>query len=92
MTLREMCDDIAAELKRRGITIQNKVTGKIMESGQDIYEFDSHGGLGHVHDLYWGLFPERLPRDVSNPQIGDVRFNPVDARCEAWCGNSWIPI
>ena len=92
MTIRGMCDDIAAELKRRGVTMQNKVTGKTMESGQDIYEFDSRGGLGHVYDLYWGLFPERLPTDVENPQIGALRFNAETGQREAWLGTAWMRI
>lgn len=63
MTIKWLCDEIANELNARGLTIRNKVTGREVHSGDDVYEFDSHGELFHVYQWYVMLFPARVDAD-----------------------------
>lgn len=89
MNIREMCDEIADEFKRRGITIRNKVTGLEIKTGLDVYEFNSHGELMHVLDWWVAMFPDKLPRRVDVPAQGDLRWlSPCGV--QVWTGRDWI--
>jgi hypothetical protein len=57
MTGQEMCERVAAEMKRR--------TGKDFDA-QAFWNASPTGELGHVFDLYYMLFPE------ENPLVGAV--------------------
>lgn len=54
-TLLDACNDIAEELHRQGIVIRNRVTGRTVHTGQDIFDFSSHGELFHIHE-WWEIF------------------------------------
>ncbi len=80
VSMKQMCEDIAAELtKRQGETI----------TGEQVFHMDPRGELFPVFELYWSFFPERLPRDVENPEIGVLRYQ--GEFIEVWNGkeNGW---
>jgi hypothetical protein len=70
MTIRQMCDEIAEELARKGITIRNLVTGKEVHTSEDVFNFSSRGELFHIWEWYSALFPDR----ISFESNGDIRF------------------
>lgn len=58
-TLKNWCDEIAAELNRRGIVVTNRVTGRVVRTGDDVFNFSSHGELFHIYEWHADLFPEQ---------------------------------
>jgi len=70
MTYKEICDKIANEFNKRGIEIKNLKTGLIVKTGEDVYNFDSHGELFHVWQWYAMLWPESVDEN------GAIHFYP----------------
>jgi len=62
-TIGDRCNKIAAELNRRGIVITNKVTGRVVKTGDDVFNFSSHGELFHIWQWYEWLFPEEAAKE-----------------------------
>lgn len=89
MKLSEMCDEIAAEFKKRGAVVRNLKTGRVVETGDDVMNFNSHGELFHIWEWYYGLFPERLPPPSDNPMPGDMSYTPTDG-VRVWTGDRWL--
>ena len=60
MNYQQLCSEIVDEAKRLGIVIRNKRTGAEVKTWEDVWNFDSHGELGHLWEWFAMLFPDRI--------------------------------
>ncbi len=79
MTIRQMCEELSAELTRRW--------GHIV-TPEDVFGMDPNGEMWPIYELYWRLFADRLPTDVTTPNIGDLRYQ--NGVVQAWTGKQWV--